>query len=60
MALYDSIPERPMEPPEEGGEPWPVCPVCGEAADTLYRDIHGDIVGCFNCLQVVDAWEVRV
>ncbi len=40
------------------GEPkYPHCPICGEETDTFYKDIHGDIVGCEECLHRVDAWE---
>lgn len=48
------IPEPSLEPPEYTV---PRCPICGEEADTLYRDKYGDIVGRDGCLQTVDAWE---
>ena len=35
----------------------PVCPVCGEEADEFYKNKDGEIVGCFNCITKVDAWE---
>lgn len=35
----------------------PICPVCGEECDTLYRDNFGNIVGCDNCITSSDAWE---
>ena len=47
---------------EETGWPvpvtWPRCPVCGEECDTFYRDREGEIFGCENCVQTLDAWEV--
>ena len=36
---------------------YPCCPECGEECDTLYRDRHGRVLGCENCIQKVDAWE---
>lgn len=35
----------------------PVCPICGEETDTLYADKDGEIVGCDNCVHMVDAWD---
>lgn len=35
----------------------PICPVCGEECDTLYRDNFGNVVGCDNCVTNSDAWE---
>lgn len=37
----------------------PTCPVCGDYCDTVYADIHGDIVGCSECLSMKDAWETE-
>ena len=46
---------------EETGYPtkarWPRCPVCGDTAETIYKDIWGDIVGCDNCVEALNAWE---
>ena len=39
--------------------PAPVCPVCGEEAETLYVDIDGDVLGCDCCLKAVDAYDYR-
>lgn len=36
----------------------PVCPICGAEADTFFKDTHGDIFGCCECVTKVDAWEV--
>ena len=41
-------------------EPKPVeyrCPVCGEECETVYRNAQGEIVGCNECVERVDAWE---
>ena len=35
----------------------PVCPVCGEECDTVYVDMHDDIVGCDRCINMEDAYE---
>lgn len=44
-----------------GLPPWgreqPVCPVCGEGCDTVYRNADGDTVGCNRCITAYDAWE---
>lgn len=48
-------PERPLEPPEECGGPH--CPRCGEECETLYRDRYGEVVGCENCVETLDAWD---
>lgn len=45
---------------ERYGEPdelFPICPVCGEEADTFYKTDYGNIVGCDNCITKVDAWD---
>ena len=36
---------------------YPICPVCGCECDTFYRDRDGEIVGCDECVQTIDAWE---
>lgn len=39
---------------------FPICPVCGAEADTYYRDINsGEIVGCDECIESVDAWDAQ-
>lgn len=45
--------EPPVEPPEYT---CPRCPVCGEEADSYYKDKWGNIVGCPECVTEVDAW----
>lgn len=36
----------------------PICPVCGEEADTFYKNKDGEIVGCDECIRTVSAFEV--
>lgn len=36
---------------------FPICPECGAETDEFYKDRLGDIVGCANCIESVDAWE---
>lgn len=36
----------------------PICPVCGETCDTIYRGKDGDAVGCNKCVEAVDAWDL--
>lgn len=47
---------------EETGYPteakWPVCPVCGEECEKIFKDAWGNILGCDNCVEELDAWEV--
>lgn len=44
--------EHGYEPPERTEV---VCPRCGLEAGQLYRDIYGEVVGCENCIEEVDA-----
>ena len=37
----------------------PVCPICHQRCDTIYRAEDGTIVGCDHCLEATDAWEVN-
>lgn len=57
MTRDADLPERPLEPPET--EPAPCCPWCGEECEQLYRDRYGDIAGCENCVEILDAWQYR-
>jgi len=41
------------EPPELD---MPRCPECGEECEILYRNRIGEIVGCDNCLEQIDAY----
>lgn len=45
--LWDGVPED--EPPR--------CPVCGGECETVYKNEHGEIVGCDECLTAFDAYE---
>lgn len=45
------------EPPEPKPEEFPHCPVCGEWCDTIYRNREGEIIGCDNCVDSMDAWD---
>lgn len=51
---FDPGIEPPLEPPVYTV---PECPVCGGETDRLLRDRWGDIVGCSECIEEVDAWE---
>lgn len=43
----------------DGKEPeYPRCPVCGAETDTVYTVANSPILGCPECLQSHDAWEV--
>ena len=47
---------------ETGYAPWnqpeyPICPVCGNECEKVYKDSYGEIVGCDECLAEHDAWE---
>ena len=37
----------------------PVCPICHQRCDTIYRADDGTIVGCDRCIEAADAWEVN-
>ena len=54
MIHYTLNIEPPVEPPEYT---CPRCPVCGEEADSFYKDKWGNIVGCPECVQEVTSWE---
>ena len=34
------------------------CPICGKVCETIYRDKHGDIFGCDECIRIADAYDV--
>lgn len=36
----------------------PVCPLCYQRCDTIYRADDGTIVGWDRCLEAVEAWGV--
>lgn len=37
----------------------PRCPICGEDCRIIYRDFHGEYVGCDNCVSEIYAQEVE-
>lgn len=42
----------------DGKEPtFPICPVCGEECEEIFRDKDLNIVGCDICIKQSDAWE---
>lgn len=44
----------------DGKEPtYPLCPVCGEECETIYRNRAGEIFGCDGCISTADAWETQ-
>lgn len=45
------VPERRLEPPREW-EREPQCPVCGRPCDKVFRDWHGFIFGCDECVEI--------
>lgn len=53
MIHYTLNVEPPVEPP---AYTCPRCPVCGEEVDSYYKDKWGNVVGCPECVQEVDAW----
>lgn len=44
--------------PEPQEDKLPCCPWCGEPTDTVYCDRNGNLVGCPECIDEVDAKEV--
>lgn len=38
---------------------YPICPVCGDECETIYRNSDYEIVGCDECVKTYDAWEVE-
>ena len=44
--------DYPGPPPEK---PLPVCPECHEECYTYYRNRAGEIIGCENCIDAIDA-----
>ena len=47
--------DYPTPPPEP---PAPTCPVCGQECEVLYKNRYGEIIGCDDCIDALDAWEV--
>ena len=45
----------------DGKEPaFPLCPVCGEECETMYKDHYGAYVGCDVCMETVNAWDADI
>lgn len=42
------------EPPEQD---MPICPECGEECETIYRGRDGQILGCENCVDELNAYD---
>ena len=39
------------------GDPkWPRCPICNKECETVYWSKQGEVVGCDECLETMDAW----
>lgn len=36
----------------------PHCPVCGCECEVFYKNQYGEIIGCDDCIDAFDAWEV--
>ena len=63
--MWNDIPDDPVIQNMErtgypdGKEPrYPRCPCCGEECETMYKDRFGASVGCDDCVETKDAWEV--
>lgn len=41
--------------PRETEQPEPRCPLCLEECDSIYKDAYGEVLGCENCIEKVDA-----
>jgi hypothetical protein len=44
--------------PDRRKDDEPICPMCGDRCDTIYKNREGEIVGCDECLKAIDSWEV--
>lgn len=55
MARHDDPPPSYYEPPEPA--PLPRCPICRAETDTFKKNYWGEIVGCDECIEDVDAWD---
>lgn len=43
--------------PDDKEPETPICPNCGEEADTFYISADKEVLGCDNCISRRDAWE---
>lgn len=42
----------------EMDEVYPICPICDEECETIYKDKNtGDVIGCDRCIESEDAVE---
>ena len=64
MASYHDIPDHPVIRNMErtgypdGKEPaYPICPICGEECETIYKNKDHEIVGCDECIRTIEAWD---
>lgn len=57
----DQIPDAPwIRDAERYGVPEVdelICPVCGKEAESFFIDSNNDIIGCDECIRMVDAYE---
>ncbi len=65
MSRYAALPDHPiiqaMERtgfPDGNESPYPRCPICGEECDTIFKAQNQNAVGCDNCINRIDAWEM--
>ena len=35
----------------------PICPICGQECDLVYKDYRNEIIGCDDCLTAFNAYE---
>ena len=43
--------------PEPPDQDMPRCPECGEECETIYRGRDGQILGCENCVEELNAYD---
>ena len=39
--------------------PIPKCPICGEECEDFYRNGFETVIGCENCIEKVESYEVE-
>lgn len=55
--MFDNIENPIIRNCERTGYPdgkspkYPICPICGDECDTVYKNQLNDIVGCDNCIE---------
>ena len=54
--MRERIPDYRPEPPKVK-EFIPACPICGKECDTVYLDADDEVVGCDQCIRMVDAYD---